>query len=70
MVTGGTFAGIGWDEKLSVAWCAHEETREEQVVKAGNSVLRPPQLALPISGKARKRLIITSHPVGGGDDDD
>ncbi len=30
MVTGTEFAGIGWSEKLPVAWCAHEETREER----------------------------------------
>ncbi|MEZ0327558.1 MAG: AAA family ATPase [Fimbriimonas sp.] len=30
MVTGTEFAGIGWQEKLPVAWCAHEETREER----------------------------------------
>ncbi|MEZ0327838.1 MAG: AAA family ATPase, partial [Fimbriimonas sp.] len=30
IATGGTFAGIGWDQKFGVAWCAHEETREER----------------------------------------
>ena len=30
MATGKEFAGVGWSEKIPVAWCAHEETEEER----------------------------------------
>ncbi len=30
MASGGKFAGLGWKQKIPVAWCAHEETTEER----------------------------------------